>query len=127
MKLKLIIISLFSILLCGVALFYLVQRNFACAAEVGKDKIEGLLIDQFTSDGAADFIVRFTEQADLFSAYSMDWDARGEFVYNTLRETADRSQANAKTILAARGLPYHTFIAGHALYVGAGNQQAENG
>src|SRR4030042_3423146 len=90
-------------------------------------KIEGELLNKFSTDGDADFIVRFTEQADLSAAYSMDWEARGEFVYKTLRDTAARSQANAKAILDAQGLTYQTFIAGNDLYVWGGNQMAVNG
>src|SRR4030042_5183849 len=90
-------------------------------------KIEGELLNKFTIDGDADFIIRFTEQADLSPAYSMVWNTRGEFVYNALRDTAARSQANAKAILDAQGLTYQTFIAGNDLYVWGGNQMAVNG
>ncbi len=81
------------------------------------DKIEPLLLETFSTEGTSDMIIRFTEQADLSPAYSMDWAARGEFVYNTLKETAERTQGNAKKYLDARGLAYHTFIAGNELYV----------
>jgi hypothetical protein len=86
--------------------------------------IEQSLLDQFTADGTADFVVVFAEQADLSPAYSMDWDARGEFVYNTLKETAARTQAQAKAYLDSAGLTYQTFIAGNELYVWAGNLTA---
>jgi hypothetical protein len=86
--------------------------------------IEQLLLDQFTADGTADFVVVFAEQADLSPAYSMDWDARGEFVYNTLKETAARTQVQAKAYLDSAGLTYQTFIAGNELYVWAGNLTA---
>jgi subtilisin family serine protease len=91
------------------------------------DKIENGLLTAIEENGNADFIVRFTNQADLSAANSMDWDARGEFVYNILRDTAYRSQANAKVILDAQGLAYQTFIAGNELYVWGGNQQTTNG
>jgi subtilisin family serine protease len=127
MKLKWVINSIVIMLLCMVAILGLAHRDAAVAAEVGSDKIEGTLLDQITTDGSADFIIRFTEQADLSPAYSMDWDARGDFVYNTLRKTADRSQANAKAILDMQGLSYQTFIAGNDLYVGGGTQISTNG
>lgn len=127
MKFKWIVNTLVIILILTVAILGLVQRDAAVAAEKGSDKIEGLLLDQLAADGSADFIVRFSEQADLSSAYYMDWDARGEFVYNTLRDTAERTQANAKSILDERGLTYQTFIAGNDLYVWGGNQVAVNG
>jgi len=110
-----------------VAILGLASRDAAVAAEAGSDKIEGALLDEVSTNGPADFIIRFSEQADLSPAYSMDWEARGDFVYNTLRETADRSQANAKAILDMQGLTYQTFIAGNDLYVWGGNQIATNG
>jgi subtilisin family serine protease len=83
-------------------------------------KIESGLLTAIEKNGKADFIMRFTAQADLSPAYSMDWNARGEFVYNSLRNTAAKSQENAKTILDAAGLKYQTFIAGNELYVWSG-------
>jgi len=126
MKFKWVINSIAIMLICTIAILGLAHRYAAVAAEEGIDKIEGMLLDQFTTNGSADFIIRFSEQADLSPAYSMEWDARGEFVYNTLRKTADRSQANAKSILNAQGLTYQTFIAGNDLYVWGGNQIATN-
>ncbi len=89
-------------------------------------KIENDVLSAISADGSADFILRFTEQADLSPAYSMDWNARGEFVYNTLRETAAISQAHAKAILDTEGLKYQTFIAGNDLYVYAGTLPTVN-
>jgi Subtilase family/Carboxypeptidase regulatory-like domain len=85
------------------------------------DKIEELLIDRFNSEGSADFVVNFSEQADLSSAYQMSWEERGWFVYNTLTEIAQRSQQNAKGKLDEIGLRYQTFIAGNEMYVWGGN------
>ncbi|MFZ0533840.1 MAG: hypothetical protein WAM09_11730, partial [Anaerolineales bacterium] len=104
MKLKWIVNSIIVILLCLVALLGLAHLDSAVAAEAGSDKIEGLLSDQIVTDGSADFIIQFTEQADLSPAYSMEWDARGAFVYDTLRDIAGRSQTNTKAILDAQGL-----------------------
>ncbi|MGC8875364.1 MAG: hypothetical protein ACP5SI_13080, partial [Chloroflexia bacterium] len=81
------------------------------------DKIEPLLLETLSNNGSSDAIVRFAEQADLSLAYSMSWEARGAYVYDVLRETAERSQQVAKDYLRARGLSYRTFIAGNELYV----------
>jgi hypothetical protein len=127
MRVKWIRNSIVIMFLCVVALLGLASRDSAVASQEGSEKIEGTLLDQFTTDGSVDFIVRFSEQADLTAAYSMDWDTRGEYVYNTLRVTAESSQANAKAILDMQGLTYQTFIAGNDLYVWGGSQMAENG
>ncbi len=86
-------------------------------------RIEADLLEQLAAGGTSDMIVVMAEQADLSPAYSMGWKERGEFVYNTLKATAERSQAHAKALLEANGLKYQTFIAGNELYVWAGNLQ----
>lgn len=98
----------------------------ALAGADGNGKIESVLADQLAVDGQADFIVRFAEQADLTPAYAMDWAARGEFVYNTLMETAQRSQAQARELLDAQGVAYQAYIAGNELYVQGGSLDAAN-
>ena len=85
-------------------------------------KIEVGLLTALGENGRTDFIVRFVAQADLSTANSMDWNARGEFVYNSLHDVATKSQVNAKAILDAEGLNYQTFIAGNELYVWSGTQ-----
>jgi PKD repeat protein len=113
-----------SFVLSLVVLLSLLPMMAIAAPQVNQQtptNLEQLLVDQFTADGSADFVVVFAEQADLSPAYSMDWDARGEFVYNTLKETAERSQVQAKAYLDEAGLTYRTFIAGNELYVWAGN------
>jgi hypothetical protein len=127
MKLKWLISTAAITLMIVTALLGFAGHDAVVAAQDEGSKIEGLLLDKFTAEGSADFIVRFTDQADLSAAYSMDWEARGEFVYNTLRETAANSQVNAKAILDVAGLRYETFIAGNDLYVWSGTQAEANG
>jgi hypothetical protein len=127
MKLKWLINTTAITLLIVIAFLGLAHHDAVMAAQDDSSKIEGLLLDRFTTDGSADFIVHFSVQADLSAAYSMDWTARGEFVYNTLRETAANNQVNAKGILDAGGLKYQTFIAGNELYVWSGTLTIANG
>jgi hypothetical protein len=109
--------SLGIIILLVIAILAMTHDSSKALAQQSTDKIESTLLDQFTTNGSADFIVRFNEQADLSAAYSMDWNSRGEFVYNTLQEAAERSQVNAKAILQERGVKNQTFIAGNELYI----------
>jgi subtilisin family serine protease len=90
-------------------------------AQQGIDKLDRSLVNQLTVQGRADYIVHFSAQADLSAAYSMDWDARGEFVYDTLLETARVSQKKAKDILIGNGRKYQTYIAGNELYIWNGD------
>ena len=94
------------------------------AAGDGTEKIEGTLMDDLVSAGRSDYIIRFNEQADLSAAYSMGWEERGWYVYNTLTETAQRTQTGARAYLDAHGLTYRTFIAGNELYVYGGDLQS---
>ncbi len=98
----------------------LARHDAGLAAQDANSKVEGALQNELATGGSADFIIHFNEQADLLPANSMDWAARGEFVYNALRTTADRSQANARAILDAAGLKYQPFIIGNGLYVWGG-------
>jgi subtilisin family serine protease len=120
------IVVVIAVFLCIGVLAGLAHRDFAVAEDIGVGKIENLLADQLISDGPADFIIRFTEQADLSPAFSMDWETRGDFVYHSLLETAESSQVQAKSILDAQGMAYQTFIAGNDLYVFAESQTVNN-
>ncbi len=111
------LIYLFVLFFCLSVVFSFAQRDFAVASTNGSEKIETSLLDQIASQGSADFIVRFIGQADLSSAYSMDWVSRGEFVYRTLEQASEQSQVYAKQELDAQGLTYQTFLAGNELYV----------
>jgi hypothetical protein len=85
-------------------------------------KIEAELLDLLSVKGNADFVVRMSEQADLSAAYQMrDWQARGQYVYNTLKQVAERSQVQVKDMLSKQGFKFQTFIAGNELYVWAGD------
>ncbi len=114
------------ILLVGMA-FALSRTDRILAAGDGSEKIERALLERLLAEGQSDFIVRFAEQADLSAAYGMDWNARGWYVYNTLTETAQRSQARAQATLDAQGVAYRSFFAGNELYVYAGNLEQASG
>jgi PKD repeat protein/subtilisin family serine protease len=88
-------------------------------------KIEAELLDLLSRTGQADFIIVMADQADLSAAFQMtDWNARGQYVYDTLTHVADRSQAQARTHLDKAGLEHQTFFAGNELYVWAGTLAA---
>ncbi len=98
----------------------------AVALQASTDKIEPLLLDRLSAEGTADFVVHFAEQADLSPAYAMDWDTRGGFVYESLKEVAGRTQGRANAYLEGRGLAHRTFVAGNELYVWSGDLLAAN-
>lgn len=85
-------------------------------------RIEEGVSQALTANGTADFIVDMVEQADLSPAYSMtDWNARGEWVYQTLLETAARSQKAVIAYLDGQGLKHQSFFNGNEVYVYGGS------
>ena len=74
---------------------------------------------QDTANGkSAEFFVLMSDQANLTSAYGMkNEDARGWYVYNTLTQFADRTQASLRAFLGAAGIPYRLFWISNALFL----------
>jgi len=74
-----------------------------------------------TADGGeADVLVLLDEQADLRGAKGLrDREARGAFVYDTLRKAALRSQAALRADLDAAGVAYRPFYVINAIAVRA--------
>ena len=108
------------ILLMVGLVFGLVQSTSTAAAssEQGLDKVESAVLDALSAKGSSDYVVEMAEHADLSAAYDMtDWDARGWFVYDTLRETAARTQAPVIAVLEKSGVKYQSFFAGNEIAV----------
>jgi subtilisin family serine protease len=80
-------------------------------------RIEPKLQATLESQGQADLFVHFEPNADLSAAYAMPWAERGEYVYQTLQRSAERSQAPAQALLRAEGIPFQSFFIDNTLYV----------
>ncbi len=81
-------------------------------------KVERRVLDDTVNGKSTQFIALMVEQADVSKAYAMrDQDARGWFVYNSLRATADRSQMGLKAALDARSIGYKSYWAANMLVV----------
>ena len=124
MKIKWLNNPLAVALLLVVAIMGLAAHDGTANAQLDTSKIEDVLLDRFTGDGNADFIVRFIAQADLTAAYGMDWEERGNYVYDSLAHTATMSQGDAIALLEAGGFKYQTLIGANDLYVWAGTPAA---
>jgi len=90
---------------------------------MSKIKVDGALL-QTLSNGSSDFEIIMAEQADLSAAYSMDWQARGQYVYDTLRQTAERTQKSTIEYLKSNGFKFQSFINGNEIYVYGGSLSA---
>jgi subtilisin family serine protease len=80
-----------------------------------------------TADGAsAPVVVFLADQADLSVAREMkDQDARGWFVYATLKEHAECTQAGLRELLDAQGASYQSYWAANMLIVTADRRLVE--
>lgn len=120
--------SVFSLLLLAGMLFSLAQPVSAGeapqAAPQGLDKVEPAVLNVINAKGASDYVVVLKEQADLSAAYSMPIAERRQYVYETLKATADRSQAPLKAYLDERGIKYQSFFNGNEIAVTGGDLQS---
>jgi subtilisin family serine protease/Zn-dependent metalloprotease len=72
------------------------------------------------------YLIHLAERADLRPAAAIgDWAARGQFVYQALRNTAARSQASLITELTRAGIPYQSFWISNALAVTTDRKRME--
>jgi PKD repeat protein len=77
--------------------------------------------------GTADFVVVLKSQADLKAAYGMtDWNARGEYVYNTLKAHADTSQVALRQTLSGAAVEYESLFIINAVIVRNGTAALVN-
>lgn len=67
-----------------------------------------LLMKSMQSD-SLDYMIVFDEQADLSPAFSMPWEERGRFVYETLTAHAEQTQADVVAFLDQTEVSYKTF------------------
>jgi len=82
----------------------------------GEGKVAARVWADVARSGRAEVVIVLEDQADLRQAASMtDQSARGWFVFQTLRDTADRSQGPLVEWLAQRGVPVQRFWAANVL------------
>ncbi len=112
-------------------LMILVLPGVSMARPIGEesnrpeDKIEPLVLEQLNSESETDFFVWMTEKADLSQAAALKTKTeKGEFVFNTLRETAERTQKDVRAYLDQQQMPYRAFYIANKIYVRSGNLEA---
>lgn len=81
-------------------------------------KVEQRVLTRLEAGGAADFVIRLTDRADLSAAAATrDWAERGRVVVDALRRTAERSQRAIRDRLDAAGVGYQSFWITNAIVV----------
>src|SRR5262249_46005048 len=75
------------------------------------DKIAPRVMAETQNGKTAEALIVLSEQADLRPANSLQTkEEKGEFVVNTLREVATRTQAPILRMLDSLGVPYQSFF-----------------
>lgn len=83
-------------------------------------KVEATVAAEVERTGRAEVVLVLADQADLSAAYTMtDPDARGWYVYETLREHSHRSQQALRRRLERAGIGYRSFWAVNAITTAA--------
>jgi serine protease AprX len=79
-------------------------------------KIDASVTRDLAQDGSASVIILMKDQANVTPAYSMkDQNARGWYVYNTLRQQAEKSQAQIKDMLIREGVEFKSYWAANMI------------
>jgi hypothetical protein len=87
------------------------------------DKIESLVLEELAASGQTDLFIWMQEKADLSPAYQLQTkEERGRFVYETLRETAERTQRDLRRVLDRMGVEYRPFYIANKILVLGGTQ-----
>ena len=99
------------------------SQSKAMAGYTGK--VQNRVLADTAAGGESSFIIELAQQADLSRAYGMkDQNARGWFVYRTLKETAAKTQAPIKAALDAQGVSYRSFWVANEIVVHSGGKVA---
>ncbi len=98
-----------------IAIFVLVT----CIASAGIASKIKPWVDANTANGhSAEFFIVLKEKADLSPAFKMSTKVeRGKFVFKTLYETAQKSQAPLQQLLKSRGIKFQSFYIINSLLV----------
>jgi subtilisin family serine protease len=68
-----------------------------------------------------DFFILLDQRPDLSAAFGMPWRERGRYVFKTLRDTAERSQAKLREALTAQGAHIEPYWITNGILVRDGN------
>jgi subtilisin family serine protease len=99
----------------AIALFALVAATViivtpTSTAAMPNQKISARVLDETANGGTTEALVVLAEQADLSPATVLPTKlAKGRFVFDSLREVANRTQAPIVALLRQRGISYQSF------------------
>ncbi len=98
----------------------------ALAQDHSSPFVDPELANQIKARGSANMLIYMRERADLSPAFGMGWEERGQFVYKTLKDLADRSQAAVRAELDGLGVDYRPFWIDNVIAVADADAQVLN-
>jgi hypothetical protein len=119
---------IFSIVLIGGMLLGWTSSGTILAKSTEPDRVHVEAIDKFEpfvleelNTGNADFFVTMKEKADLsYAEQLLTKEEKGQFVFETLVATANRTQADLRAYLNNQGVDYQSFYIANKILVRAG-------
>ncbi len=86
-------------------------------------KVDPDLLAEIQAEGTADFFIWMAEQADVSGADQLPTKLeKGQYVFDTLRQTAELTQRDLRADLDAQGVQYRPFYVANTIHVISGDQ-----
>lgn len=82
------------------------------------------LLERLSDEGTANLFVQMSTQASLAPDHDMDWQTRGEVVWDALNRLAGSTQAPVLAYAREHGLEAHSLALGNAVYIRGATLQA---
>lgn len=102
--------------LCALLVAVLLPRQ--AKAATWQDKVDPWVMETAHQEGQAEFLVYLTEQADVSAAAGLTTkEAKGNYVYQTLTATADRTQGPLLTALRDAGVEHQAYWVANMIWV----------
>ena len=122
---RLILIFSTVIFLLGISVDLAIPGHVAAQGESPQPRVDPQVLETLQASGSADFVIEMAEQADLSAAYAItDWNERGQYVVDTLKAVADRSQKGAVSRLKGQGARFTSYFASNVIVVHGGSLRA---
>ena len=110
---------------CFLSAAALLLLSSGLEAQGWKDRVDPWVLDTAAA-GETEFLVFLSEQADLSEAAALnDKDAKGWYVYLTLSELAERTQAPVLEELASLGVEHRSYWVANMIWVRGGMSVVE--
>jgi len=85
-------------------------------------KVEQLVLNELALESQTDYFIWMAEKADLSPAYQLKTQAeKGQFVFDILVATAERTQADLRAFLDNQGVDYQAFYIANKILVRGGD------